>query len=111
MKVTKIMQKEYLRDQLSTNDTWAKIALMRIMDNQTEDEQNCDATIVQNGIGFTGTDARILSSFASQLQDKKYLSPKQMNILKPKMKKYWKQILCISDVEKLNKQIIEKINK
>ena len=104
-KVTKAQQKEYLRMRLSTDAGWAKAALLKIMENQTEDEQRCEETSDANGIGFTGTDGHILSSFANQLMTKKFLSPRQVEILMPKMKKYWKQILAITDVEKLNQMI------
>lgn len=105
-KITKQQQRDYLRMRLSTDAGWAKASLLKIMDNQTEDEQRQEDTSEANGIGFTGTDGHILSSFANQLMTKKYLSPRQMEILMPKMKKYWKQILVISDIEKLNNLII-----
>jgi hypothetical protein len=104
-KITKSAQKEFLQRMLSTNERWAKSALLKIYDNQTEDEQQAESTSQLNGIGFTGSDGQILSSFAKQLNTKQYLSVRQVEILMPKMKKYWKQILTISDVEKLNEQI------
>jgi len=109
MKITKKAQREYLRGQLETNPKWAKVALLRIYDNQTEEEQRCRDTAEANGIGFSGVDGMILSSFAIQLHTKKYLSPRQMIILMSKMKRYWRQILEITDIEKLNSQI-EKLN-
>lgn len=104
-KITKSAQKEFLQRMLSTNEKWAKLALLRIYDNQTENEQRAENTSQLNGMGFTGSDGQILSSFAKQLSTKQYLSVRQVEILMPKMKKYWKQILVISDVQKLNLQI------
>ena len=101
-KITKSAQKEFLQRMLSTNEKWAKSALLKIYDNQTEDEQSTESTSHLNGIGFTGSDGQILSSFAKQLTTKQYLSVRQVEILLPKMKKYWKQILMISDIDKLN---------
>lgn len=103
--ITKEQQKEYLRLKLSTDPSWAKAALLRIYGNQTEAEQISEDTKELNGIGFTGPDAQILSSFANQLLTKRFLSDKQMSILMTKIKKYWKQILDISDIDKLNSQI------
>ena len=60
---------------------------------QTEGEKFSKETIEENGIGFSGCDAMILSSFAQQLLDKNYLSQKQMEITRRKMLKYCGQIL------------------
>ena len=46
-------------------------ALLRIFENQTYDEQRTESTNRYNGIGFTGSDARFLSSLAKQYKYKK----------------------------------------
>jgi hypothetical protein len=58
-------------------------------------------------VGFTGADGEFLTSLAKQLQKKGYLSPKQMTFVFKKMPKYWKQILNISDEEKLIDLMLE----
>ena len=80
-KVTKSQQREYLRTRLSEDRGWAKAALLKIYDNQTDDEQASEGTIEDNGIGFTGVDGHILSSFSQQLIKRGSLSEKQMVIL------------------------------
>ena len=65
-KVTKKQQQEFLKEKLSTSKVWALNALVKIYENQTEDEQNSEHTIEANGIGFSGLDGNILSSFATQ---------------------------------------------
>ena len=104
-KITKYQIKEYVRTKLGTDPHWAKNALLKIFEFQTADEQEWETTHDHNGVGFTGIDGEILSSFAKQLQKKNWLSPKQMDILLKKMPKYWKQIISISDEEKLLKLI------
>jgi len=99
--ITKSQIKEFVRNQLATNEVWAKAGLLKIYDFQTSEEQQIEATCVHNNIGFTGTDGEILSSFAKQLTYKGYLSPKQMALVYKKMPKYWKQIIGISDQIKL----------
>lgn len=106
MKVTKKQQKEYLRFKLSNSKVWAEKALIKIYYEQTNDEQRQECTSEANGVGFTGTDGQILSSFADQVLRGRKLSEKQVAIMMNKMKKYWKQILKITDVEKLNEQIL-----
>ena len=104
-KVFKKDQLNYLRKALGTNKDWAQKALLKIYDNQTQDEQTSGHTYNLNGIGFTGADSEILSSFANQLITKGYLSPKQMNIVLKKMPKYTNQIFAISNITKLNNLI------
>lgn len=100
-KVTTDQKKNFLKAKLGSNSKWAQNALLKIYEFQTSDEKEMECTHDHNDVGFTGVDGEILSSFAKQLQSKGFLSPKQMSILFKKMPKYWKQILSISDEEKL----------
>jgi len=100
-KITKGQVKEFVRTKLSTDSKWAQAALLKIFEFQTEDEQTMEVTCNFNGVGFTGVDGEILSSFAKQYKTRGFLSPKQMNIVHKKMPKYWKQIISISDEQKL----------
>jgi hypothetical protein len=104
-KVTKIMIRQFVKEKLSTDTVWAKKALIKIYEFQTLDEQKQRDTIYHNGVGFTGTDGRILTSFAKQLLKTGYLSDKQTELLMKKMPKYWIQVVKISDKEKLNSLI------
>jgi len=101
MKITKKLIKEYVREKLSNDETWQRHALLRVYEMQTPGEQQCETTDTDNGVGFTGTDGTILTSIGKQLKYKGSISPKQMAIVKKKMKKYWKQVIAISDQKKL----------
>ena len=92
---------EQLRQRLAQNDRWALRALLRIYQNQTDDERSREATIERNGIGFTGPDAEILTSFASQYQRRGRLSDKQMTILRRRIPAYARQIVSHSDTARL----------
>ena len=92
---------ECLRQRLATDPRWALRALIRIYQNQTTDEQSKDAAIERNGIGFSGPDAEILSSFARQYLRRRALSPKQMNLLQRKIPSYARQIVQCSDAARL----------
>lgn len=98
--------RDYLKRMLSTNDVWAKKALVRIYGFQTNTEKHLQSTREFNEVGFTGVDGEILSSFAEHFLTKGWLSPKQMVILRKKMQKYWRQIWNISDQAKLTKMIL-----
>jgi len=99
--ITKTQIQQYLKTKLGSDPRWAKHALLKIFEFQTAEEKSIEHTRENNGIGFTGVDGEILTSFAKQLERKGYLSPKQMNLLFKKIPKYWKQILSISDEDKL----------
>lgn len=107
MKVTKEKQKTFLKQQLSSRKNWALRALIKIWEYQTEEEKMVGRTMDYNGVGFSGVDSEILSSFAEQYLQKGYLSKKQMKYVYKLIPKYWGQVLEISDKEKLNKQIVE----
>lgn len=89
--------KAALINQLKKNlETHAEVrakAVIRIYQNQTADEKKTNSTNVNNGIGFTGADASILSSFAKQLAYKKCLSVKQDAILVKRITKYARQLI------------------
>ena len=72
-----------------------------VFERQTVIEKAINATNVENDIGFSGADAEICSSFAKQLLQKRILSTKQMAIVFKKAKKYRKQLLSITDKDKL----------
>lgn len=90
---TKKAKIQYMREKLATNPHWATAGVLRIFENQTEDEQQAESTREHNGIGFTGIDGEILSSFAKQMLAGRPLSSKQMAILFKKMPKYAKQLV------------------
>jgi len=101
MKLTNKLVDQYLKEKLSTNATWAQACMLRIFERQTVIEKAINATNVENDIGFSGADAEICSSFAKQLLQKRILSTKQMAIVFKKAKKYRKQLLSITDKDKL----------
>jgi hypothetical protein len=101
MKTLKKDIKSFVKTQLGTSKCWAQNALLKIYEFQTAEEQSHEHTEDMNGVGFTGTDGEILTSFAKQLMVKKYLSDKQMGIVFKKMPKYWMQIIMVSDPIKL----------
>ena len=100
---------EDMRLALETNDRILCGAVLALYKCQTADEQQTQATRHENGIGFNGTDANILSSFAEQIRQRKeqeragtlptgygLLSPKQIAIARKKMPKYAKQLLRLA---------------
>lgn len=86
----------------------AKIKALLIIHNfQTTEEQKCGQTVENNGVGFTGFDGDILTSFSQQLYNTISLSPRQMEVVRKRIKKYWKQITQVS----INKSTPSNIDK
>ena len=100
MKISSVVT-TYVKNQLSTNPAWAQRAIVKLWQRQTADEQSAQATGHDNGVGFNGTDAFILSSFAEQINKGRTLSPKQLAIAFKKLPKYSRQIISDIPVEKL----------
>lgn len=100
-KVTKKAQIEFIRGKITHDVNWAYRALMVIYMAQTEDEKKDGDTKHENGIGFTGHDAEILTSFAKGYERYGHLTEKQLNCLFHKIGKYAGQLYRVSDKEKL----------
>ena len=86
---------EIVRGKFAMNQQWAIKAMVRIYDeNQTTEEKQSQDTIHDNGIGFSGADSFILSSFSEQVKAGRNMSDKQMAIIFKKMKKYANQVIA-----------------
>lgn len=83
---------EKVRTVISTQDKAALHALMLIYSYQTPQEKMVGITTEDNGMGFNAFDSDILSSFADSYKKYKQLTPKQMECLKKKIKKYGRQV-------------------
>lgn len=105
--VIKSRIKSYLKYKLSTNEVWAKRALLLIYKRQTSDERESALTKYDNKVGFNGLDAEFLTSLSKQIEEKGFLTGKQVSALFKTIPKYWEQILSLSDRTKLEKMIRE----
>lgn len=66
--------------------------LLYLWSHQTGEEQQAHSTVEDNGVGFNGLDANILSSFAEQISQGYDLSEKQMVIARLRLPKYHGQL-------------------
>lgn len=98
------MTRDELFQKINTRPAAAVAALLALYERQTSDEQSAETTSHENGVGFNGTDAHILTSFAKQAlrnQEAKRngggypndLSEKQLGLLRKKLAKYGRQLL------------------
>lgn len=93
----KTFTKDFIRSALVASDTWLMRGLVAIYNKQTEDEKSVGVTSHDNGIGFNGVDAFILTSIAQQFIARGSVSPKQKDIVRKKMVKYAGQLTLIAN--------------
>lgn len=85
-----------LKRQISSNPKQANKALITIYGNQTTSEQNTEQTIEYNGIGFSGKDAKFLTSLAKNLMKYGSLTEKQQACVSRIMPRYAGQLIEMS---------------
>lgn len=93
-----------IRELLQTNDKAVIRGLMVLYSFQTADEQNIGLTVEENGMGFNGADAEILTSFAQFYERTGRLSDKQLEIARSKILKYAGQIAGVANQNEREKQ-------
>ena len=100
-------EKSVLKKLLATNERWAKKALMRIYAAQTSDEKDCGETLHDNGVGFNGVDAKLLTRIAKWYAEKNYIGAGYMKIVHDRIPKYADQIFSLHDFDhdKFDRQI------
>lgn len=91
--------KDEIKAKLASDDKWLYRGLVAIFNKQTADEKVAGRTDYDNGIGFNGADAEILTSFAMQYIERGFLTPKQKEITRKKMLKYAGQLTKITNGE------------
>lgn len=90
---------EEIKAKVSSNPRWAERAILVIYEYQTREEQVVGETQENNGVGFNGVDAFILSSFATQIATGRTLSPKQLAIAYRKLPKYAGQLVKVAEAK------------
>lgn len=104
MKAISKYSKESIQFLLLTKPKALARAIIAIYKRQTVTEQSVGVTICDNGVGFTGADSYILSSFAVQIKKGHQLTPKQAATAAKRMPKYWKQLIQIAEANDVIRQ-------
>jgi hypothetical protein len=94
---TKAARKEQIKELLRTNDRAVQRGVLAIYKRQTEAEQDTLSTKENNGVGFNGLDAEIMSSFAQRINRGISLTEKQMVYARKIILKYSGQLMAIAD--------------
>lgn len=80
------------KSKLASDPQWAIRGLLRIYEEQTAAEKMSSTTHVDNGVGFTGLDAGILTSFATYYKRHQKFSEAQLKLLMKRIPKYAGQL-------------------
>lgn len=86
-----------MKELLETNDEVLRRCVIALYEQQTDEEQDAEETIVKNGAGYNGADAKIMSSLAQFAIKNKFLTPKQTALARKKIMKYIKQLTDLAN--------------
>ena len=95
----KVWSKDEIKGLIVNRDDAVIKGMLRIYGLQTESEQVFGDTHENNGVGFSGVDGEIMSSFSEFVNKTGFLTYKQMKIARKKMLKYAGQLTKISNKE------------
>lgn len=93
----RVWTEEEIKNLIQVNDKVLYGALKKLYACQTAEEQNDKETHEQNGKGFNGIDAPILSNFCEFLNKTGFLTPKQKVLARKKLVKYNKQLTVLAN--------------
>ena len=91
--------KDEIKYKIFTSDEWLYRAILAIYSKQSDKEKETGETRYENGVGFTGYDARSLSYYAKWILRHKKLDRWHINIVRERMMKYAKQLTKIANNE------------
>jgi hypothetical protein len=94
-KEAKLLQEE-IRAKVQVDPRWTERAVLVLFEHQTEDEKQNDATLKRNGVGFSGSDAHLMSYYAKWLLSKKHLTGKHLEKAQKVVSKYAGQLAKIA---------------
>lgn len=107
------MNKEEIQAKFDTDYKWLLKGVLAIYNQQTFDEQQTESVNHNNHRGFKTTDAKFLSSIATQIKNGYGLSEKQVFVTRKKMAKYAAQCaklakvgVRVEDVGKLEEAVL-----
>lgn len=96
---------EQLKIKLGTDARWATRALVRIAQEQTDEELTKEQTRDHNNVGFRPCDAYILTRMAEAKRRFNKLTPKQEAFVMRKMPVYARQLIRLAGLEPIRKAL------
>ena len=93
----KTWTEEQISDMIQKDDRVLYGALKKLYAEQTSDEKSSAQTTHKNGAGFNSVDAKFLTSTAEFLLRTGFLTYKQKEVVRRKLKKYTKQLTRLAN--------------
>jgi hypothetical protein len=85
-----------IAEKIQNDPKWLRAGILAIYKRQTEDEKAAESTDKDNGMGFTGCDAKFGSSLAKKLLAGYTLTINQETAARKMMRKYAGQLLKVA---------------
>lgn len=93
----KVWTKQQILELIDKNDTMVMRSLLKLYNMQTEDEQEYKETVDNNGVGFNQYDCEILTNIAKFVIKTRTMTPKQISVVRRKIRKYAGQLVKIAN--------------
>lgn len=90
---------DQIKELLDTRTDAVERGIVRIYGLQTAEEQQSEATLRHNGVGFASCDARLGSYYAKWVMGGRHLSGKHLEKARKMTKKYSRQLVMIANGE------------
>lgn len=97
MRIVKTWNETEIRRLIETNDEVLYRALRRIYEKQTADERSAGQTFESNRAGFNSADGPFMSGICEHLLRCGWLSEKQKEVSRAKLRKYNRQLTRIAN--------------
>lgn len=93
------LSQDFIHRQLDASQDAVEAALLAILDRQTAEERAGYYTREANGVGFSKFDAEFCTSLCHQLKMGRKLTPRQLEVARKKVKRYWRQLITVMTTE------------
>lgn len=93
------LSQDFIHGQLDGSQKAVEVALIAIYERQTQEEKVGAYAIQTNGVGFSKFDAEFCTSLVQQLNRGRSLTPRQLEVARKKIKRYWRQLITCMTTE------------
>lgn len=82
---------------IEKNNIFVEKCIIKIYERQTADEQENSSTEHNNGIGFSGVDAKTMTYYANYILSGRHLTGEHLEKARKRIKKYKRQLTEIAN--------------
>jgi hypothetical protein len=93
----KLWTQEEIVKLIEKNNLFVESCIIKIFERQTADEQENSTTEHNNGIGFSGVDAKTMTYYAKYIKSGRHLTGEHLEKARQRIKKYKRQLTEIAN--------------